>query len=434
MLGPRRIRGSAAIPSNAANSGGDYFSYYPSRPRSHNRRGEPNTPPLSAYKHQDAHPSSTSQAMRLISQYESMSTPSDGYRYAYPPHADPDAGAAPYDLSSVAMTKIPREKSTKKKQFVYDYRSNPGHPLQAPVNHHRGDLHGAGATKKAPSPIRQSLRNLIAVIKKGALGKKRDSSESYGDNAIGTLQRRKKMDEDAKEGTLKVKAKTKVVDPPPALDLRPNSNISIAGPGVSQPPKEKKATIGTLLYLTPSDSKPTRTRTWKTFTAVLDPVAHVLRLSSSRTNSTEISLVGCTDIRSLDMSKLSKAEAEGLEKATHQEFDKLKAFEIQFKDKSKEKFAAVGVRERAGWISTIWWVVHHFFKKKKTSDNAEGYFTSTGMLSYQKTRRCLLAYPSRLLRVRSPPRGRKRPQPATLHVHSSTNSTPSQSRAPFRFP
>lgn len=358
MLGPRRIRGSAAIASNASNAGGDYFSFRPTPSSgSHNRGGEPNTP---HQPHKDPHASSTSQALRLISQYESMSTP--GYRYAYPPHSDPDAGAAPYDLSSTM--KMSREKSTKKKQYVYDYRSNPGHALQAPVNGHRGDVHGAGAIKKAPSPIRQSLRNLIAVIKKGALGKKRDPSESYhGDNAIGTLQRRKKRDErqeeDAKEGTLEGKAKTKGVNPPPpALDLRPNANTSITEPGASQPPKKKtKTTIGTLLYLTSSDSKPTRTRTWKTFTATLDPVAHVLHLSSSRTNSTKIPLVGCIDVRSLDASKLSKAEAEGLEKTPHQEIDKLKAFEIQYKDKSKEKFAAVGVRERAGWISAIWWVV-----------------------------------------------------------------------------
>src|SRR6266508_6261669 len=137
MLGPRVLRGSAAIADNASNSGGDYYS---SRPRSHNREGEPNTPPpLRSYRdqhhksHKDAHASSKSKAKRLISQYESMGTPSYEFSYAYAPHSDPDAGAAPIDLSSAVMMKMSREKSTKKKQYVYDYRSNPGNGLQTPV-------------------------------------------------------------------------------------------------------------------------------------------------------------------------------------------------------------------------------------------------------------------------------------------------------------
>ncbi len=88
-------------------------------------------------------------AQRLIDQYERLSTP-------------PLAGAS-----------LQREKSTYRRQYVSDHARS-----VTEMEARRAVQKGTTFKKDGRSPIRQSLRNLLSVIKKGAEGiGKRKSDE-----------------------------------------------------------------------------------------------------------------------------------------------------------------------------------------------------------------------------------------------------------------
>jgi hypothetical protein len=65
-----------------------------------------------------------------------------------------------------------------------------------------------------------------------------------------------------------------------------------------------------------------------------------------------IALSHCVDIHSLSHVQLDAEEAALLDAVA--DGGKMQVFEILFKGRSREKFAAKTVRERAGWISAIW--------------------------------------------------------------------------------
>jgi hypothetical protein len=219
---------------------------------------------------------------------------------------------------------------------------------------------GGGGGKKEKSPIRQSLRNLFSVLKKGAGGlTKKKGDDEFGElpdghDAIGTLQKRRNL-----KGR---------VDGPPAIHLNLVKAKTL--------PSQAKTMTGSLLYLTrilpPGEldlcAKPVSSLmdnlAWTSCNVTLDPTSRKLHLSSFTSELQfvvhEISLTGCADIRSLSVSQLSEKEAKVLDEVSVKlegELGRLKAFEMTFVDgRAKERFAAKSVKERAGWICAIWYV------------------------------------------------------------------------------
>lgn len=239
-------------------------------------------------------------AQRLIERYERMHTP--------PPQTPP-------------------KKSTRRRQVLSEYE------MDKRQRHSRNQTLGSlrastrkednGEFKKEPSPIRQSLRNLLSVLKKGA----------------GGIAKRKSDDRLAL----------------PAVD--DDAEAACAHENPSTEPRRKMA--GQLLYLTrdtpvvsPGVPGPL---IWTSCSVTLE--CNKLVVSSFANDVQllvhEVSLARCTDIRSVPASQLSEAEAALLEAMPGG--NKMQVFEINFKGKPKEKFAAKTVRERAGWISAIWY-------------------------------------------------------------------------------
>lgn len=287
------------------------------------------------------------EAKRLISQYERMSTP--------------PAGTAT----------LLRNKSTKNTQYVYDYRvvSSSLEPsnLQTPEQESKRTHHGFGGSKKDLSPLRQSLKNLFSVIKKGAGG----LTKRKGEDGVGRVLHHL----DSLNGRPESQKK-KVFDTYSAVPMGMGAPIAPTG-------RLRKLT-GSIFYLThalsfreadnqliPTSNIATKRDwslesgsehlVWTSCNVTLDPSTRKLRLSSFDQEMQlvlhEISITGCIDIRSLNASQLSEREAKLLDEASVKfegELGRLKVFEVRFDKRPKEMFAARSVKERAGWISAIW--------------------------------------------------------------------------------
>lgn len=345
MLGPRKMySGTTASVHN--HSTDDYFSYG-------SRSQVPTHRHYEAPGVFDATPSPTKgSAKRLISQYERMDTP--------------PAGTAT----------LLRNKSTKNRQYVYDYRavaaSLEPSDLHAPEqgnkrSHHEFGQGGGGGSKKDHSPLRQSLRNLFSVIKKGAGGL---TKRKVGDEGVGRVLHRG----DSLNGRRpEEKVFSAIVNVPMGVDAP-----------IAQIGKRQKLT-GSIFYLTrtlslrdldhqliPTGDISTDTDwslgpgsehlAWTSCNVTLDPSTRKMQLSSFNQEMQlvlhEISLAGCIDIRSLSVSQLSERVAKRLDEASVRfegELGRLKAFEVRFDKRPKELFAVRSVKERAGWISAIWY-------------------------------------------------------------------------------
>ena len=193
---------------------------------------------------------------------------------------------------------LAREKSTRKQQYVYDYHNRALCTPDDKLKPH----------KKDKSPIRQSIRNLLSVLKKG------------------TTSSSKKPDD--------------------KLVLEELSSVK----ETSKPPLRKKQT-GSLLYL----AREQGSLAWTTCNVTLQENKIVLASFTPNMDLYlhEIPLFHCTDIHSLSHHQLDANEAALLDVAA--DSPKIKIFEILFEGRSKEKFAAKSVKERAGWISAIWY-------------------------------------------------------------------------------
>jgi hypothetical protein len=290
-------------------------------------------PPLAGASSFDArYPPPLTPAQRLIERYERLNTP--------PPHTPPPHPA------------VSHEKSTFKTQYVYDYRddfSNRAAESLATPDSVRdrglkdGRIHAFGA-KKDKSPIRQSLRNLFSVIKKGAGGLARRRSEDRLESATGAA--------------------------PPgvtvATRLSPSSS-PIEGNKFENPVSttarpQKKRITGPLFYLTreaPTLLSSPCQLVWTSCSVTLDLDARKLLVTSFTGTDIElciheILLSQCTDIRSLATTQLGSEERRALDEVVGPEKETLRAFEVLFEGREREKFAARSVKERAGWISAIW--------------------------------------------------------------------------------
>ncbi|EAU91449.2 hypothetical protein CC1G_01938 [Coprinopsis cinerea okayama7 len=237
--------------------------------------------------------------------------------------------------------------------------------------HYRTGLASPPAKKDKDNPLRHSFRNLLTILKKGKLG-----SSS------------KDLDKD------------RPIFPPPGLSAtnsrdqtggRNRHSISkelpllpLALSDDSRPLLSRSQTqTGTLIYLTTlspvggDDSDGKRTvhpaPLWTTSTITLkDAKITVSWFSDTDGGGTtmipcihEIDLVGCSDIRSIDLNALDPAAVQALDAwgsagkgrghaGEGEDEDELKVFEILFERKPREVFAVRSVRERAKWISAFW--------------------------------------------------------------------------------
>ena len=211
---------------------------------------------------------------------------------------------------------LARGKSTRKQQYVYDY-NQPTVSLHTPDN--KLKLH-----KREKSPIRQSLKNLLSVLKKGTIRLSKKSDDKLGVPYVGPQSKEEESKGSSSEWpTNQVKSKSR--------------------------PSGKKQT-GSLLYLAGEQGS----LAWTTCNATLE--GNKIVLASFTPNMDlyvrEIILSHCADVYSLSHVQLDADEAALLDAVA--DGGKMQVFEILFKGRSREKFAAKTVRERAGWISAIW--------------------------------------------------------------------------------
>ena len=206
---------------------------------------------------------------------------------------------------------LARGKSTRKHQYVYDYKQTAlSSSLHTPDDKFKPH-------KKEKSPIRQSIKNLLSVLKKGTIGLSKKSDDKLGVPYVGPQ---------SKEEESKLEWPT------------------------SQVRKTGKKQTGSLLYLAGEQGS----LAWTTCNVTLE--GNKIVVASFTPNMDlyvhEIVLSHCADIYSLSHAQLNADEAALLHAMP--DGAKMKVFEILFKGRSKEKFAAKTVRERAGWISAIW--------------------------------------------------------------------------------
>ena len=211
---------------------------------------------------------------------------------------------------------LTREKSTRKQQYVYDYNQTPN-SLRTPD--HKLKLH-----KKEKSPIRQSIKNLLSVLKKGTIGLSKKSEDKLDVPYLGPQSK-----EEETKGS--------------SLERPTNHDTSRSRPS-------RKKHTGSLLYLAGEPGS----LAWTSCNVTLEENKIVLASFTPNMDLYvhEITLSHCMDIHSLSHVQLDADEAALLDAVA--DGGKMKVFEILFKGRSREKFATNTVRERAGWISAIW--------------------------------------------------------------------------------
>lgn len=197
---------------------------------------------------------------------------------------------------------------------------------------------------KGKSPIRQSFRSLLSVFsKKGRLSK--DLSGALTPDSL---------DDGVPISSLRS---------PSARKLEP-----LHIPTTSQ--AQKSATVacntpfslhsGRLFHM--SRPSPDSFPVWTDCTVLLHP-SHMLvtwMTSQSNPSTSIVTLAQCTDVRSLALADLVAEERDLLPSTC--EPTELWIFELLFEGKAREKFAAVSIKERAAWVSAIWYAIHQILK------------------------------------------------------------------------
>lgn len=238
-------------------------------------------------------------AKELIGRFESLSTPSE----------------SPGPASSIEFPSRPKRTSTK-------------------------DSDIAEKKLKGRSPIRQSFRNLLSVFSKKARPG-RDISEHLAPPGAYDV-----IDLEASPGPTARSNK-------PILP-RISTNMQ-SGPNVAACTTPGSLYSGPLLHLCRPIS-PNGLPVWANCTAVLHPSHILITWVTSRgsPSTSVVSFTQCTDVRSLALTDLNQAERELL--PSDADAGDVKVFELLFEGRAREKFAATSVKERAGWVSAIWYV------------------------------------------------------------------------------
>ena len=209
----------------------------------------------------------------------------------------------PRDSVSDSISDLRHRPSTK--QLISRFES-----LESPV----------ATPKKDKSPVRQSFRNLLGILKKGPSKLK--------------LDRRKPS----------LICQNFDLPPDPKFQSEPEPEPVSAGKS------------GTLLYLSRLSESASSTPllpVWTTCTVTLSD--NSLELSWSGTLERHaISLSDCADVRSLTLGQLNPEESALLPSNVGPSSEDPRIFEISFASGHRERFAAFSVRERANWVSAIW--------------------------------------------------------------------------------
>ncbi|KAJ6499345.1 hypothetical protein C8R45DRAFT_113260 [Mycena sanguinolenta] len=183
-------------------------------------------------------------------------------------------------------------------------------------------------SKQDKSPIRQSFRNLFAVLKKG-------SGLRVGKSKL----------EDTKSNCSE--------KPLPATSPSAGDDPFIASVQSLSAPEPTSS----LFYLARSpeirSASPGQCMLWIPCSVIL--TGEILHITSSSTPSTHsISLKHCTDVRSRTADELDDEEKTLLPGEADRDIN---VFEVLFEGRAGAKFATNSVRERARWVSAIWDVI-----------------------------------------------------------------------------
>jgi hypothetical protein len=184
---------------------------------------------------------------------------------------------------------------------------------------------------KGHSPIRHSIRNFLSVFKRGRV--------------VSTEKANSRPDQP-------VDADRNVSTNSPAR-LADLATVSSQEPLVLH--------SGSLLHLSRSSSPqphavPHILPVWTTCTAILTATNIRITWLTSRGNPSiqNISLLQCTDVRSLALCQINPDEKALLPANGESNVEDLKVFEILFEGQRSERFAASSVQERAKWVSILW--------------------------------------------------------------------------------
>jgi hypothetical protein len=249
----------------------------------------------------------------------------------------------PLHRSSVsynASTSLQRQKSTK--QLISRYESMNVSPGKEPTPRRPMHRHENGGSLETPkkvaanqagqkdkSPIRQSFRNLLSVIKKTTTG----LSKRRSDDRLYLLKCGQTYDDPPD-----IPAK----DIPRVDELEPLQNLrdkKISGPLLYLSHSHIRSDSSGLAWVSCTANVQGNKILVSWFTPLGDPCIH------------EITLSRCSDIRSLSLRYLDPEEASLLPSTGGEE---LKVFEVLFEGRAREKFAVTSIKDRANWISAIW--------------------------------------------------------------------------------
>ncbi|KAI0690521.1 hypothetical protein BC835DRAFT_1364126 [Cytidiella melzeri] len=198
---------------------------------------------------------------------------------------------------------------------------------------------------KGRSPIRQSFRSLLSVFsKKGRLSRELSTTLTP---------------EIPEDGI-------------PIASLLSSSNRKLEPlliPDASQPTPSHVACntpsslhSGRLFHM--SRPTPESLPVWTDCNVLLHPTHMLITWMTSHSNpSTSIvTLAECSDVRSLVLDDLVTEERDLL--PTMSDSNELWIFELLFEGKAREKFAAVSIKDRAGWVAAVWDAVLQMSEEK----------------------------------------------------------------------
>lgn len=184
---------------------------------------------------------------------------------------------------------------------------------------------------KGRSPIRQSFRNLLSVFSKKSRSVKDVRGEGLDISTLLTVPT-------PKLEPLSIPKLTQTASPSEVACTTPIAVYS-----------------GELLHLCRPLS-PEALPIWASCKVALHP-KHMLvtwETFCGNPSTSVVTLQQCTDVRSLTLDDLDATERDLL--PTGPEYAETRVFELLFEGKSREKFAASSVKERAGWVGAIWYV------------------------------------------------------------------------------
>jgi hypothetical protein len=210
---------------------------------------------------------------------------------------------------------------------------------------------------KRRSPMRQSFRNLLSVFSRKA------KPSRYPSIHVTDLL---DMPEEACSQNGKFILPIPPPTPPPPRKLSVLEKTEKTPESILSPSKKVSGQVscttplpiyeGELLYLCKPisiDGLPV----WISCGVTLHH-EHIILTWFSALNNPSTSLIqleGCADVRSLSLGDLDAAESSLLPDGPT--FREPKVFELLFEGKSREKFAAPSVKDRAGWVSAIWYII-----------------------------------------------------------------------------